>query len=350
MFARNIRKLNNSYLFRLTTLSAVTVLLLAVIEPGTILRIGEILPQSGGYPDIFHSWLFAPILILIILSILIDWYLCRRTLSDLEKLTQTLEEISTGAYHRRVDVRGALSEIDRLSNAFNTMLDRNQNLLISMKEINDSIAHDLKSPLTRIRGMAEMALTDKKPLNGYKDIAINTIEECDGLTVMINTMLDITEAEAGLNGSAQEEFDIAALISDACNLFRPLADQKEIALNYSMPQVVIFRGVKAKMQRIVANLLENAIKYTPEGGTIFIYPVIRHGEIQIDFKDTGKGISEADLPFIFDQFYRCDQSGNHVGVGLGLSLAKAFAESMNGMIEVNSTINQGSTFTLKFRQ
>jgi signal transduction histidine kinase len=107
-------------------------------------------------------------------------------------------------------------------------------------------------------------------------------------------------------------------------------------------------GIKKKLQRIVTNLLENAIKYTPEKRTVNVSAVVQDGEIRLIFEDNGIGISEKDLPHIFERFYRCDQSRSQGGVGLGLSLAKAFAESMKGMIQVNSTMNQGSTFTLKF--
>ena len=127
-----------------------------------------------------------------------------------------------------MDVKGQLKEIKRLSTTFNKMLDRIQGLLKSMKEINDNIAHDLRSPLARIRGIAEMTLVGDKPVDDYKDMAVSTMEECDSLIDMVNTMLDITEAEAAVNGTVEEEFDLAAMITDACELFRPIANQKRI--------------------------------------------------------------------------------------------------------------------------
>jgi len=322
----------------------------AVIGPDSILRIGETLEEFDEYLEIFRHLFIILIVIMIILSTLIGWYLARQALIDMEEVTQTAEEISNGSYHRRVDVKGQLNEIERLSTTFNKMLDRIQSLLNSMKEINDNIAHDLRSPLARIRGIAEMTLVGNKPVDDYKDMAVSTMEECDSLIDMINTMLDITEAEAGVNGTAQEEFDLAVMITDACELFRPVADQKRIELKCSMPEAILFRGVRKKMQRVVTNLLENAIKYTPAHGSVAVSVAARDGGIQIAFQDTGIGISEEDLPHIFERFYRCDRSRTQGGVGLGLSLAKAFAGSMKGMIQVNSIINQGSTFTLKFAQ
>ena len=300
--------------------------------------------------EIFRNLFMMLVFILIMLSTLIGWCLARRTLMDMEAVTQTAEEISNGSYHRRVEVEGQLKEIKRLSATFNKMLDRNLSLMNSMKEINENIAHDLRGPLAGIRGIAEMTLTGNKPLNDYKDMAVSIMEECDSLIDMINTMLAITEAEAGVNGTLEEEFDLSTVITDACELFRPIVEEKRIMLICSIPEALLFRGVRKKMQRIVANLLENAIKYTPEYGSVAVSVAAHDGEIQIEFKDSGIGISAEDLPHIFERFYRCDQSRNHGGVGLGLSLARAFTESMRGIIRVNSIVNQGSIFTLKFSQ
>jgi signal transduction histidine kinase len=165
---------------------------------------------------------------------------------------------------------------------------------------------------------------------------------------MINTMLDITEAEAGVDGVETEEFELVALIREACELFRPITEEKKINLKTNLPESLTFKSDRKKIQRIVMNLLENAIKYTPADGTVAIYATARNGEIRIDFEDTGMGISEKDLPHIFERFYRCDRSRSQDGVGLGLSLAKAYTESLNGTIQVESTLNQGSRFALRF--
>jgi len=322
----------------------------AAIGPGIILQIGESLEEADEYLEIFRHLFSILIVILIIVSVFIGWYLARRALVDMEAVTLTAEEISNGSYDRRVNVTGQLKEIERLSTTFNKMLDRIQILLRSMKEINDNIAHDLRSPLARIRGIAEMTLVSEKPVEEYRNMAVSTMEECDSLIDMINTMLDITEAEAGVNGAADEQFDLVVLINEACELFRPVADEKRIELDCRFPESLSFRGVRKKMQRVVTNLLENAIKYTPEQGKVSITASVQDAEVVIAFKDNGIGISENDLPYIFGRFYRCDRSRTQSGVGLGLSLAKAFAESMRGMILVTSAVDKGSTFTLKFAQ
>jgi signal transduction histidine kinase len=323
-------------------------LITAFIGPDTVLQIGETLEEVEEYLEIFRNLLLILIAILIILSTIIGWVLARQALVDMKQVAQTAEEISRGAYDKRVRIKGQFEEIKELGDTFNQMLDQIENLLKSMKEINDNIAHDLRSPLARIRGIAEMTLTDEKSISGYKDMAVSTMEECDSLIGMINTMLDITEAEAGVNGTRVEEFDFAALIADACELFRPVAFEKKMELKINLPDSLNYQGDKKKMQRIVTNILENSIKYTPEQGTVAVSAAADNGVIQVVFEDTGIGISENDLPHIFERFYRCDRSRSQGGVGLGLSLAKAYMAAMNGVIQVKSSLNQGSIFTLSF--
>jgi signal transduction histidine kinase len=320
----------------------------ALIGPDTVLQIGETFEEADGYLQIFRTLFTILIVVLIMVSAITGWFLARQALTDMEAVTQTAEEISRGSYEKRVRIKARFKETERLSATFNKMLDRIQSLLRSMKDINDNIAHDLRSPLARIRGIAEMTLLKEKSIDDYKDMAASTMEECDALIDMINTMLDITEAEAGVNNVKPEEYEMVTLIQEACEIFRPLADEKKIDLKIDLPESVIFRSDRKKMQRIVTNILENAIKYTPEHGTVTVSATARNGKLRIDFEDTGIGISDGDLPHIFERFYRCDQSRSQGGVGLGLSLTKVYTESMNGTISVRSVINQGSTFTLSF--
>jgi signal transduction histidine kinase len=312
------------------------------------LQIGESLEEVDEYLDIFLKLFSILVISLIIVSAIIGWLLARRATIDMQEVTETAEEISSGSYDRRVQVKGRYREIERLSATFNSMLDRIQTLLNSMKEINDNIAHDLRSPLARIRGIAEMNLLKEKSIDDYKDMAASTIEECDTLIGMINAMLDITEAEAGVNGVKVEEFELVTLIREACELFRPITEEKKINLKTDLPESLMFKSDRKKLQRIVINLLENAIKYTLAEGTVTVSATARDGEIRIEFEDTGTGISKSDLPHIFERFYRCDRSRSQGGVGLGLSLVKAYTESLNGTIQVESTLNQGSRFFLRF--
>ena len=320
----------------------------ARIGPTLLLQIGETLEDTEEYLDIFRDLLMILIVTFVIISTAIGWNLARRSLAGMGEVTRAAEDITNGNYDRRVEVAGQFREVERLGAAFNTMLDQIQNLLQSMQQINDNIAHDLRSPLTRIRGIAEMTIVKNKDIEDYKEMAVSTIEECDTLIDMINTMLDITEIEAGVNTAKMELFDLDILVSEACELFRPLATVKSIDLQLTVKNPLPFKGDRKRMQRVVTNLLENAIKYTPDHGSVAIAAVNENRQLRIDVKDTGTGISEKELPLIFQRFYRCDQSRSQSGVGLGLSLVKAYTESMNGKIYVESVPNQGSLFSLRF--
>ena len=320
----------------------------AAIGPSLVIQIGETLEETDEYLDTFRKLLAILIVTFTIVSAVIGLHLARISIAGMEEVTQTAEDIAKGNYDRRVEVAGQFREVERLGATFNSMLDRIQNLLQSMQQINDNIAHDLRSPLARIRGIAEITIVKDKDIEDYKDMAVNTIEECDTLIDMINTMLDISEIEAGVNQAKKEQFDLSGLISEACELFLPIADRKKINLQSNLSNPLPFRGDRKRMQRIVTNLLENAIKYTPDNGIVVITAANEKGSIRIDIKDTGPGIAENDLPNIFQRFYRCDKSRSQGGVGLGLSLVKAYTQSMNGTIHVQSVLDQGSVFTLCF--
>ena len=241
-------------------------------------------------------------------------------------------------------MKGRGDEIDQLALTFNQMLDRIQTLLTEIKEMTDHIAHDLRSPLTRIRGHAEVTLTTAKSLNEYETMAAGTIEECDRLLDMINTMLLISKTESGVDTFSVEEIELTALVQEACELFSPTAEDKGVTLRCDVPEKSRLAGDTRMIQRMLSNLLDNAIKYTPSGGSVTVSLEEKEEHLVISVTDTGIGISPGDLPRIFERFYRCDQSRSQEGIGLGLSLARAIARAHGGDITATSLPNQGSTF------
>ena len=314
------------------------------ISPTEVLQIGLSLEDNEEYLQVFRDLLFLLMIPLFIFAALIGWFLSRQALLGVEEVTLTAIDISKGSYDKRVQVKRRSYEIDRLANTFNSMLDRIQVLLKSMREMIDNIAHDLRSPLTRIRGIAEMTLFRKNSIKDYENMAASTIEECDNLIEMINTMLDITEAEVGVGEFKIEKVNLSKLILDACELFRPIANEKRVNIITILPDKLHFQGDRSKLQRLVTNLLENSIKYTEPGGSVAISASLDNRQVNIMFEDTGIGISEKDLPKIFERFYRCDRSRSQTGIGLGLSLAKAIANAFGGDISVKSALNKGSAF------
>ena len=231
------------------------------------------------------------------------------------------------------------------------MLDRIENLVKGIKEMNDNIAHDLKSPITRIRGTAEVSLTSGSSLKEYESMAAGTIEECDRLLDMINTMLFISRTEAGVNQLDCRQLDITKLVRDACDIFQSPAEDKSLSLVCSQNEKISIYGDIRLIQRMVANLLDNAIKYTPANGRIDVaVSAVGAQSAQVTVKDNGMGIAGKDLEHIFERFYRCDPSRSQPGTGLGLSFARAAARAHGGDITVTSEINKGSTFVVVLPQ
>ena len=320
--------------------------LYAFIGPGLMLQLGQSMENHTRIIEIFRKVFIVTMAILFLLAVVAGWFMARRALVGVETVTQTARRISDGSLEKRVPVKKGLDEIDQLAITFNQMLDRIQKLVTGIKEMSDNIAHDLKSPITRIRGIAEISLTAGSSLTDYEGMAASTIEECDRLLEMINTMLMISKTEAGVGQLDYRKIDIAGLVRDACDLFQSPAEDKGLELVCNPPEKFSIYGDKRLIQRMIANLLDNAIKYTPSNGLIKVG--IRSGDNQsalISVKDTGIGISEKDLPQIFERFYRCDPSRSQAGTGLGLSFARAVARAHNGDISVTSTPNKGSTFT-----
>jgi signal transduction histidine kinase len=321
-----------------------------LIGPEIILQIGESLEENALMSELFRELFATTIALIMIISALVGWFMARRALSGVDEVTRTALEISKGAFDRRVKVKAKGEEIKQLSNAFNRMLDRINELVTGMKEMTDNIAHDLKTPITRIRGLAELELNVGKSSDGCRDLAADTIEECDYILQMINTMLEISETEAGLAEYTKKEVNISEVIRGAYELFRPIAKNKGISLIKKVPDNAFVTGDMNGLQRMIVNILENAIKYTSFGGTVTISLHSDKGQTVITINDTGIGISEEDLPHIFKRLYRCDSSRAQSGFGLGLTLAVAVVHAHGGEIAAESTPGKGSTFTVSLPQ
>ena len=322
-------------------------ILYAMLSPTVIVQVGQAMESQARLLDAFKRIFIITMSFLIVLAAGVGWFMARRAVSGIEAVTHTAQKISGGSLQERVPVKPRGDEIDQLATTFNQMVDRIQTLLTEIKEMSDNIAHDLRSPVTRIRGTAEVTLTTGKSLGDYENMAASTIEDCDRLLDMINTMLLISKTEAGVEKPSREKVDIAALIRQACEIFQPIAEDKNVRLSHRAPEKTLIFGDTRMLQRMLSNILDNGVKYTPSGGKIKVSLTESESrDLVISVNDTGVGISKADLPRIFERFYRCDQSRSQPGTGLGLSLARAIARAHGGDITVTSTVNQGSTFNI----
>jgi signal transduction histidine kinase len=305
--------------------------------------------NDTGFIAAFKKMFFVTMSGLMVTAVLVGWFMARRALSGVEAVTRTARQISESDLGRRVPILSRHEEIDRLAITFNQMLDHIEKLIAGIREMGDNIAHDLKSPIARIRGMAEISIGEAAGSAGEPSVAGSIIEECDRLLDMINTMLTISKTDAGTHEIAAAPVNIADIVRDAAALFAPLSEDKGIRMTCETSDTLMVEGDRKLLQRVVANLLDNAIKYTQAPGTIDIRAVHAKGEndtVSVSIKDSGVGIHPDSLPRIFDRFFRCDQSRATEGVGLGLSLARAIARAHRGDVSVDSRLGQGSVFTL----
>jgi signal transduction histidine kinase len=227
------------------------------------------------------------------------------------------------------------------------MLGRVELLVNELKEVTENIAHDLRRPITRLRGLAETTLAAPSSMEDFKELAGQVVEESDQIIQLINTILEVAETTAGIAKMHTQEVDLRELAHGAHDLFHAAAEDEGLRLEVDTPDApVLARGDPVRLRRVVANLLDNAIKNTPRGGTIRLSTRSNSSHAQLSVSDTGTGLDPEVLPHIFKRFYRQDPSRSKAGSGLGLCLCQAIVHAHGGTITVQSAPRQGSTFTV----
>jgi heavy metal sensor kinase len=282
----------------------------------------------------------------LLFSIFLSWTIVRRALVPLHTMTRTALAIAQGDFAARVDPESRDSELDRLANAFNTMLNRIESFVRELTEMNDGLAHDLRTVLARIRLAADRLLASRPMSEEQETLAVSILEESDRLLDMLNTIMDLSEMNTGITHVRATEVDLAELLSELCEFFEITAKEKNVSLRLRTEDATLVSGETTRLRRAFANILDNALKYSHDGGSIDVH-VRPNGEfVRVTIADTGSGIPDSAIPFIFDRFFRADQSRSSQGHGLGLSLAKAIVAIHGGVIDVQSKEGSGSIFTV----
>ena len=279
--------------------------------------------------------------LVIVLGLAGGFFVSRRVLNRVEAMTDTAQTIMAGDLAGRLPIAGTGDELDRLAEHLNAMLERIEALMRGLKEVSDNIAHDLKTPLTRLRNRCEQALRGSAGVDDYRAALEATIAESDDLIRTFDALLMIARAESGQARDNMTEFDAAEIARDVGELYEPLADEKGIALTVDAPAAAPVRGNRELVSQALANLIDNAIKYAGPNGEVNGAPaeiVVKAGNdgerIALSVADRGPGIAEADRGRVVERFVRLEQSRSAPGSGLGLSLAAAVARLHGGELKL----------------
>ncbi len=297
--------------------------------------------------------LFSIFLILIPVALTISvgggWWLAYQSLKPVDEITRAVQEITAQNLDRRIPERSVNDEIGRLTSTFNQMITRLRNSFDQIRQFSADASHELRTPLTIMRGEVELALRYPKEPDEYRRVLVSNLEEVLRLSAIVDNLLTLSKAEFGRFEVLKEEdvalHDLVAELYDDCQM---LATKKNIVIELAKNEKLTVRGDRIKLRQLLMNLVDNAIKYTPEQGRIVLTSVRENGFAKIHVKDSGIGIPKEDLQKIFDRFYRVDKARTRElgGSGLGLSIAKWIAELHNGRIEVESEPSKGSVFTV----
>lgn len=313
----------------------------------SLLQVGKSIQDRNDVVQHFRDTLLATILPMVLIGVGGGGFLAFRALGPIRNVSAAARSIvQTSRFDTRVPDSNTGDELEDLVQLFNGMLARIETLIQGMKDSLDNVAHDLRTPVTRLRGMAEEALRSGGSAEACREALADCLEESERLMSMLGTLLDISEAETGTMRLVREDIELAPVVAEVAELYRDVADEKGIQMITPPAAAIRLRADRARIRQVLANLLDNAVKYTPAGGRVEL-EAFQDGQFAIArVKDNGIGIPADEIPQIWNRLYRGDKSRSQRGLGLGLSLVKAVVHAHQGRVEVSSTPGAGSVFSV----
>jgi two-component system heavy metal sensor histidine kinase CusS len=270
----------------------------------------------------------------------------KRGLRPLASMTRSLKRVAPDRLHERVPPNDWPRELQPVAIAFDDMLDRLEDSFTRLSQFSADLAHELRTPIANIRGEAEVALTRTRSPNEYQAVIESSIAECERLSGMIDNLLFLARAEAAEGQVHREIFDARAAAEKIIAYYEASAEERQVTISGEAEGTIFADPLL--FGRALSNLIDNALRHTPEGGRIVISITTSPNETEIVVRDTGSGIGEDHLPRVFDRFYRADPSRSSEGTGLGLALVKSIAELHGGTVEIASELDRGTTVRVRF--
>jgi len=299
------------------------------------------------FPDTF----IAVSLPTLLLALLGGAFMGQRAVRPVRRLSETMRSIiETGNVGERAPRAPARGEIGELYRLFDLTFDRVEALIAGLRNTLDDVAHDLRTPLTRIRGVAEVALHDGRDEEGYREALADVVEASESASATLDAIIDVGEAEAGARELRLENVSVGKLLFGVSELYADAAEVRGVSLVVDAPDDIVVPADRALLGRVVANLVDNAVKYGGPGGHVVLGARQDEKHVLIEVRDDGPGIPAADLPRIWDRHFRSDGSRSERGLGLGLSLVRAGVEAHGGYATVHSVEGEGATFTVHLRR
>lgn len=291
---------------------------------------------------------FIAIPVVVLIAGIGGYLLATRSLAPVRRMAEQARTITDRDLHSGLDAGAASDELRTLADSFNELLSRLDRTFAGMRRFVADASHELRTPLSIIRGEADVALSADRTPSEYRESISIVQDEARRLSRLVDDLLNLARADAEEVRLEVEPFYLNDLISECCRALHPMAGSKQIMLHCNCPEDVVFTGDQELFRRLVLNLLENAIRYTPEGGKVSVGLEADAGTLRMEVSDTGIGIPPEAAPHVFERFYRADQarSRERGGFGLGLSIVKWIAESHHGTVQLNSQPGVGSTFTV----
>jgi signal transduction histidine kinase len=318
------------------------------LSDGNFLQVGCSSRRRQIFLSHFRRVCAAVILPMILLAICGGALLVRSALSPIYALNATVRGIiETGKIDARISEPKTAGELRELVISFNQMLGKIDALITGMRDMLDNVAHDLRTPITRLRGIAEMALRNRDDDVAVREALADCVEESERVVAMLNTLMDISEVETGAMKLDLKPVNVSKVVEQLTEIYRDVADEKAITLSTKSLAGCAVTADENRLRQAIGNLLDNAIKYTPEGGRVSVEVQKSDGQVLVGVRDTGVGIPKEDMPHVWERLYRTDESRSRRGLGLGLSLVKAIVQAHAGQCEVESLPGAGSFFQLR---